>query len=166
MCDISFHLFVSFYFHFFIVYFFFLLLFFFLLNFDFSLFLFFIFHSQVYQGEYLLHVSCTKFDHYVYSCYSYYYFFIYYFYFIHYFYQLLFLFSCIQFCKQLGYCLQPPEMLLTISSAAPKLNRIAFLTMNPTLLLMRHILNNACETTNKGQVYLTSDVIVMVITHN
>ena len=48
-------------------------------------------------------------------------------------YQLLFFLLVYSFCKQLGYYLQPAEMLLTISPTTPKLNQIAFLTMNPLL---------------------------------
>ena len=54
-----------------------------------------------------------------------------------------FYFLVYSFCKQLRYDLQPAEMLLTISSTAPKLNPIAFpLLMNPIV----------CATTNSRQV--------------
>ena len=53
-----------------------------------------------------------------------------------------FYFLVYSFCKQLRYDLQPVDMLVTVSSTAPKLNQIAFLTMNPIVF----------ATTNKVQV--------------
>ena len=44
-----------------------------------------------------------------------------------------FYFLVYSFCKQLGYYVLPAETLLTILSTAPKLNRIALLTLNPLL---------------------------------